>query len=335
MVKKLKLASVQSCQFMSHITYEQRYTISVMLQSGYTQTSIAQALNRSKSVISREIVRNCDQRSKVYLAPLAQRKCEERHKQKKKQIKLTSQMRAFIVEKLEDKYSPEQIVGWSKRNKKECISHQWIYQMVWDDKKRRGKLCKHLRNRGKPYKKSSSKNYVPGQPINKRDISERPEIVDQRIRFGDFEVDTVIGKLRKKALVTINDRATGLLKIGLVKEKTSDLVTKKIIQILNPWKDILHTITTDNGAEFAKHETIAAALEIDFFFAKPYQSWQRGSNENLNRLIRQYLPKGTDFNDIDEEYFSFIEEQINNRPRKRFKFMSPNEMFNQKVAFMG
>lgn len=316
---------------MSHLTYEQRYTISVMLQSGYTQKSIAIALNKNKSVISREISRNRDKRTRTYIAPLAQRKCDERHKSKKKHIKLTNEMRLFIVEKLKGKYSPEQIVGWSKRHAIECVSHQWIYKMVWDDKKRRGKLCKHLRNKGKPYKKGSVNRLVPGQPTNKKDISQRPEIVEQRERFGDFEVDSVIGKQRKKSLVTLNDRATGLLRIGLVDEKTSELVTNKIISILKPFKDQIHTITSDNGAEFAKHEIIYKELEIDFYFAKPYQSWQRGSNENLNRLVRQYLPKGTDFNEIDPNYIEIIQEQINNRPRKRFNFRSPNEMFNQKL----
>lgn len=319
---------------MSHLTYEQRYTISIMLQAGINQSSIAEALNRSKSVISREISRNKDQKSGKYLADIAHGKCIKRHIKKKKFIKLTIEMRTYIIEKLYDKLSPEQIVGISRKNGVECVSHQWIYKMIWDDKQRRGKLCRQLRNRGKRYIKKGTKRLTPGQALNRRDISERPSIVDQRIRFGDLEVDTVIGKHRKKALVTINDRATGLLRIGLVEEKSSELVTQKIIEILTPWKSVLHTITSDNGAEFTKHEIIAKNLEVDFFFAQPYQSWQRGSNENLNRLIRQYFPKGTDFNTVDPSKIAFVENQINNRPRKRFNFNSPNEMFNQKVAFM-
>lgn len=316
---------------MSHLTYEQRYTISVMLQAGYTQVSISEALGRSKSVISREILRNRDGRSKKYIADLAQRKCDARHKEKNKRIKLTSVMRTYIIEKLEQKLSPEQIVGLSIRNGTDCISHQWIYQMIWSDKKRRGRLCKHLRNRGKPYKKGNLFRKIPGQPPNKRDISERPGIVDLRVRFGDLEVDTVLGKHRKSALVTINDRATGMLKMDLVKEKTSSQVTQKIIELLTPWKQLIHTITADNGAEFTKFETIAENLDVEFFFAKPYQSWQRGSNENLNRLVRQYFPKGTDFDKIDPKQVAFVENQINHRPRKRYNFRTPIEMFNQKL----
>lgn len=316
---------------MSHLTYEQRYTISVMLQAGYTQASISEALGRSKSVISREIIRNRDGRSKKYIADLAQRKCDTRHKQKNKRIKLTPVMRAYIIEQLERKLSPEQIVGLSIRNEVNCISHQWIYQMIWSDKKRRGKLCRHLRNRGKRYKKYDSSRKIPGQPANKRDISERPGVVDQRERFGDLEVDTVIGKHRKSALVTINDRATGILKMGLVKEKTSSLVTQKIIELLTPWRQHIHTMTADNGSEFTKFEIIVKSLDIEFFFAKPYQSWQRGSNENLNRLVRQYFPKGTDFDKVDPKKIAFVENQINHRPRKRYNFRSPVEMFNQKL----
>jgi IS30 family transposase len=136
---------------------------------------------------------------------------------------------------------------------------------------------------------------------------------------------------RKTALVTINDRATGILRMGFVKERSSALVTQKIIELMTPWKPFIHTMTADNGSEFAKHEIIAQSLKIDFFFAKPYQSWQRGSNENLNRLVRQYFPKGTDFGEITKQEITFVENQINNRPRKRFNFKSPIQVFNQKL----
>lgn len=319
---------------MSHLTYEQRYTICVMLLAGHTQSFIAASLGRDKSVISREICRNCDGRSGRYNADLAQRKCDLRHKEKNKHIKLTVEMRSYIIEKLSQKLSPEQIVGTSKRNGVPCVSHEWIYQMIWLDKKRYGKLCKNLRNRGKPYKRRGTVRGTPGQPVNRKDIDQRPKIVEKRERFGDLEIDTVLGKGKMSALVTINDRATGMLKMGTVQRKSSELVTQKTIQLLKPWKEKLHTITSDNGGEFAKHEQIAQELNVAFYFAKPYHSWQRGSNENLNRLIRQYFPKGTDFQKVNPEYISFVEKQINNRPRKRYHYLTPIEMFNKKVALM-
>jgi transposase, IS30 family len=318
---------------MSHLTYEQRYTICIMLRSGHTQSFIATALGRDKSVISREIRRNRDGRSKLYNVDLAQRKCDQRHKEKKKCVKLTSEMQSYIVDKLSEKLSPEQIVGVSKLHGIPCISHQWIYHMIWEDKRRRGKLCKSLRSRGKPYKKRHTTRGVPGQPRNRKDIDQRPDIVDKRERFGDLEIDTVIGKGKKSALVTINDRATGMLKMGIVLQKSSELVTQQTLQLLKPWAKSLFTITADNGGEFAKHEIIAKELDIDFYFAKPYCSWQRGSNENLNGLVRQYFPKGTDFMKVSLEDVKFAENQINQRPRKRYDYLSPLEMFNQKVAF--
>lgn len=320
---------------MSHLTSEQRYTISVLLNQGMSQRFIASTLNRSPSVISREIKRNCDGRSGKYSADLAVRKCQSRHELKPKYHRLTDEMKAYIVTHLEDKLSPEQIVGISKLHGRDCVSHEWIYQMIWTNKRRNGKLHKHLRNKGKPYSKRGALKDKRGKIVNRKDISERPEIVESRERLGDLEIDTIIGKNHKKAIVTINDRKTGILKMGKVEIRNSQTVAAKAIELLMPIKSLLHTITADNGTEFRDHETIATQLDIDFFFAKPYRSWERGSNENLNRLIRQYIPKGTDFDTITDEFIKFVEQKLNDRPRKRFGFKSPNMMFNQEIAFIG
>jgi len=161
-----------------------------MLQSGYTQSKIAQTLNRDKSVISRELKRNCNLQTGNYSADLAHRKCTTRHVKKPKHKKLTPEIRAFIIEKLEDKLSPEQIVGYCKQNGIACVSHQWIYHLVWENKRRNGKLCKNLRSRGKPYKKRGEPRYV--HRLNKKSISQRPAVVEQRRRIGDLEIDTVL-----------------------------------------------------------------------------------------------------------------------------------------------
>jgi transposase, IS30 family len=319
---------------MSHLTSEQRYTISVLLSQGMSQRFIASTLNRSPSVISREIKRNCDGRSGKYSADLAVRKCQSRHELKPKYRRLTDEMKAYIIAHLEDKLSPEQIVGISKLHGRDCVSHEWIYQMIWTNKRRNGKLHKHLRNIGKPYSKRGALKDKRGKIINRRDISERPRIVETRERLGDLEIDTIIGKNHKKAIVTINDRKTGVLKMGKVEIRNSQTVASKAIELLMPIKSLLHTITADNGTEFRDHETIANQLDIDFYFAKPYRSWERGSNENLNRLIRQYIPKGTDFDTITDEFIMFVQQKLNDRPRKRFGFKSPNMMFNQEIAFI-
>lgn len=157
------------------------------------------------------------------------------------------------------------------------------------------------------------------------------------MRFGDLEIDTIVGLHQKSALVTINDRLTGYVWIRKLLFKQAEYLKAATIQALEPFRGMIKTITSDNGKEFAEHEEIAKKLGIDFFFAKPYHSWQRGANENLNGLIRQYFPKGTDFNQVSEEQVKYVQNQLNNRPRKRYKFLAPVQVIVQKlnqVAFI-
>ena len=152
--------------------------------------------------------------------------------------------------------------------------------------------------------------------------------IQSRKRFGDLEIDTVIGSNHKGALVTINDRLTSKVWIRKLSGKDAAPLALKIIEALQPIKDLIHTITADNGKEFAKHQEIADKLEISFYFCKPFHSWERGANENMNGLIRQYIPKGTDFSGITDEFVAWVEEKLNNRPRKRLGYLTPNEKFN-------
>ena len=318
---------------MSHITSEQRYTICTMLQNGYSQTEIARVINKDKSVVSREIRRNADGRSGEYKSDLAQRKYLKRQEYKAKPRTFTAEVEEYIRDKLELKYSPEQIAGIAKKNGETCVSHERIYQFIWKDKRQNGKLHLNLRNKGRHYKKRSVIYDKRGVIPNRRDISQRPPEVQLRERFGDLEIDLIIGKNHKSAILTINDRATGLARLRKLNGKDAQQLAVATIDCVKDWKPFLYTITSDNGKEFSEHQKIAKELEIDFFFAEPYSSWQRGSNENYNRLVRQYIPKKVDFDCIPQEYINFVQEQINNRPRKRFNYESPNFMFNQKVAF--
>lgn len=311
-----------------------------MKEAGHRQKDIAVAIGKSPSAISRELRRNRDARNDAYRADLAARKSNKRKKEKPKAVRFTADMRGYVEELLARKLSPEQIVGVAVAEGREMVSHERIYQHVWQDKKRGGALHQHLRTRGKRYRKrgaaKDSRGIIPGRV----DITQRPLVVEKRERFGDLEMDTIIGKGHKGAIVTINDRATGLLRMRKVVRKEAALVAQAAIELLAPWKPLLHTATSDNGKEFADHGMIAEELDIDFFFAKPYHSWERGSNENLNGLIRQYIPKKTDFSTLTDEFVQDIEDQLNNRPRKRFGFRSPNDIFDSKtpstqVAFMG
>jgi IS30 family transposase len=319
---------------MSHLTVEQRYTIAQMLGQNFTQTAIAEVIGKDKSVVSREIKRNSDKRSGHYKSQLAQRKYEERLHEKPKKVYFTGQIRLDVAAKLKDKYSPEQIVGECKRLGKACVSAERIYQHIWQDKKKNGHLHECLRSRGKRYRKRGNQKDSRGILKDRVSIELRPAVVDEKNRFGDLEIDTVIGQNHQGAIVTINDRATGLLRMKKVDRKEAELVKQATLELLQEFKPYLHTITADNGKEFALHNHISKALEVDFYFAHPYHSWERGANENLNGLIRQYVPKSSRLQELTEEHIHFIQEQLNNRPRKRFNYISPNQMFQQKVAFV-
>lgn len=308
-----------------HLTVEQRYTIFVLLQKDMSQSEIASYIGKSKSTISRELNRNCDQRDGGYCYLLAQKKCDGRHSSKAKHIRLTDQIKERIIESLNADLSPEQIVGRSKLEEIDCVSHETIYRLIWKDKASNGNLFRHLRNKGKRYKKRGCKDNRGIIP-NRVDIDNRPKIVEKRERFGDFEADTIIGKNHKKALLTLTDRATGYGIIRKIETKDSETIATKIISSLSGLSNFIHTITSDNGLEFAQHEKVSEKLDVDFYFAKPYQAWVRGTNENFNRLVRQYFPKGTDFDTITIGDIKKVQNALNKRPRKRLNFYSPNEI---------
>ena len=322
---------------MAHLTKEQRYTISRLLAKGAKQNEIALVIGKDKSVVSREVKRNKDRRNGVYDDGLANRKYAARQKGKPKRKRFTDTMKTYVEGLLEEDYSPEQIVGASKDQGVDCVSHERIYQHIWQDK---GDLCSHLRRKGRKYRKRGNAKDSRGLIKNRTSIDLRPDTVGERKRFGDLEVDRIIGKNHKQAILTINDRASGMLKMKKVESKEANVVTKAIVELLDDWRPFLKTITADNGKEFAGHETVAELLGIDYYFAHPYHSWERGSNENLNGLVRQYFPKGSSFEDISETQVEYVQNKINNRPRKRFDFKSPifvmeNLLFNQeKVAFV-
>jgi len=308
---------------MKRITSEERHTISCLLKQKNKLGEIAKILNRHPTTIRREIKRNCDQRSGEYRSDLAERKAQQRRKSKATRKSFTEDMRQQIDLFLAKKYSPEQIVGLCRRRNQSMVSHETIYQYIWEDKKQGGNLYKQLRTQGKRYRKRGAEKDRRGIIKNKKPLAQRPGEVEKRERLGDLEIDLVIGKAHQGALLTINDRASGLLIMEKLGGKTASEVTEKTIRRLLPLKDKLHTITSDNGKEFAGHEQISKALGMEFYFAKPYHSWERGSNENLNGLIRQYIPKDTNISDLESRYIEQVETSLNQRPRKRFNFQSP------------
>ncbi len=331
---------------MSQLTKAQRYTISVMRKRNFSMGEIAAVIGKHKSTISRELRRNCDRRSGRYDADLAQRKCERRQKGKPHRVRFTEEVRLRVEAMLREDYSPEQVVGRCRLEGLECVSVETIYQHVWGDKRRGGDLHTHLRRKGRKYRKRGAKKDSRGVIRDRVSIDERPKVVDDKSRFGDLEIDLIMGENHRRALLTANDRASGISWIALLEGKDSKALADKAAEMLMPFKGLLHTVTSDNGKEFAEHKAIAKSLAVDYYFAHPYHSWERGANENMNGLIRQYLPKGTPFDGLDDNEIKRIRDKLNNRPRKKLGFLTPIEYFfanfapelnlslTQKVAFV-
>lgn len=323
---------------MSHLTSEQRYTIAAMYAQSYKQKEIAVAIGKDPSVVSRELKRNSDSRNGVYSRDLAQRKADKRKARKRKCIKFTPELKLLVDSLLQANYSPEQIKGRISLLKGVIVSPETIYKYIWQNKKQGGSLYTFLRHNGKRYRKRGAAKDNRGILRNQVSIDKRPDIVDQKSRFGDLEIDTVIGKNHKGALLTINDRRTGLVWIRKLKGKEAESLAVETVKALLPFKDMIHTITADNGKEFALHEMIAKELNVDVYFAHPYHSWERGANENTNGLIREFFPKGADFESLSVERIQIVEDNLNNRPRKRLEFHTPLEIFkqvtNQEIALV-
>jgi IS30 family transposase len=224
-------------------------------------------------------------------------------------------------------WSPEQISGQLEDELGIMISHERIYQHIWTDKRHDGTLYTHLRQSNKKRKKQYGSKDKRGQIRNRISIDERPAIVAEKTRIGDWEIDTVIGQNHQGALVTIVDRVSKFTLIKKVNSKHAEVVTAATISLLQPYLDKTLTITADNGKEFAGHETIKEQLNANVYFAHPYHSWERGLNENTNGLIRQYFTKGSSFENITDDEVEAVMNKLNHRPRKTLKFKTPHAVF--------
>jgi len=313
------------------LTGDERIEIYAMRQEGKTIAQMAEALGRHRTTINREINRNSGQRN--YRPNQAHRKAQERRTTKRKAVKMTEPTLAYIHEKLSIQWSPDQI------SKRMCldphytgcpVSHERIYRYIWEDKRNGGTLYEQLRigNRAK-YRKRYGKNDYRGKIPNRKDIDQRPAIVDEKKRMGDWEADLVVGAGASGYLVTLVERVSKLTLIGYVRYKTSASVTEEILRMMRPHKDFVATITFDNGREFSGHEILASALDCDCYFAKPYHSWERGLNENTNGLIRQYLPKKVPFPPRSRSHLIFIMDRLNTRPRKSLDYATPSKVYSK------
>lgn len=312
-----------------HLTYEERCQISALKANKIPLRKIAIQLKRDPSVISREVKRNSGGRG--YRHKQAQRKATQRRSAINKKKIGTSQIEKVEFFLTEEQWSPEQITGRLRLQKVAVPSHEWIYQHIWKNKRNGGSLYKNLRRCGKKYNKRGSALAGRGLIPNRVDIADRPEIVDQKTRLGDWEADMMIGKNHKGALLTIVERKTKLTFITKLSQKTSEATQHALCAALKPLQEHVHTITTDNGKEFAGHAKTSITLDAKCYFARPYHSWERGLNENTNGLIRQYVPKKFDLDLVSDKLVLEIQNRINSRPRKTLGFRSPIEVFNDLV----
>ena len=309
----------------NRLTQEERYYIFALKASNISIRQIAKLLNRSHSSISREMSRNCEQGR--YSPSKAQKKALTRRQSIGPPFKIRGKLVRKIKEGLGKQWSPEQISGRLKKERGIRISHESIYQYIFRDFKKGGDLYKNLRKkrRRRRCRKASKNLKNAGCRQYTNWIDKRPLVVDKRCRTGDFERDTLLGKFMGPVLLTIVDRKTRLTKIGKVSNRCSHLTHKMTVKLLKDMK--VRTITNDNGPEFARHEETARALKAKVYFNHPYSSWQRGTNENTNGLIRQYYPKGTDFRKVGIKELKRLERLLNSRPRKCLGYKTPLEVY--------
>ena len=328
--KKIELKT-DFCVAMSkkynQLNQEQRYQIAALKRAGHSNRFIASQLGVHCCTIGRELKRNSTSKNN-YNPVLAVQFANDRKTEKRHYIQFSDEMKAIATDKLKNhQWSPEQISGWCRINNKPMVSYETIYQYIYSDMKKGGSLYTHLRTQHKRRKKRTHSKHRRGMIPNRVSISKRPDIVNQKERFGDWEIDLIEGVNHSSFALTAVERKSQFAIIVKADNKQATTIQTKIINALAPYKELVHTITSDNGREFANHQYIAQKLQTDYFFADPYSSWQRGLNEYTNKLFRQYLPKKSNLKKYEIQFFVEIQNKLNNRPRKSLNYKTPLQVF--------
>lgn len=308
------------------LTMAQRYQIEALKKEGLSQRAIALNIGVHYSTICRELSRNALD-SGEYFALSAAVSARLRYQYKSKNRRLGKEHINYIKKYIQEGWSPEQISGRMVLDGLKSISHETIYQYVYANQKSGGKLYLYLRHKHKKYTKRTASHRSRGQIKNRISIDERPLIVEEKSRVGDWEVDTIIGRYHHQGIVTIVDRCSKFTLMKKVPSKHAEPVKQAILDLMKPIKEHTLTITSDNGKEFSYHQEISRTLDTDFYFAHPYQSWQRGLNEHTNGLIREYFPKEKEFQEITDKQIVDVQNRLNNRPRKILGYKTPSEVF--------
>lgn len=310
-----------------------RKVIEVLLLRGEEQKSIAETLGVNKSTISREVKSRSTPNG--YIAEIAQLDYEERRERTSVNARKIrhSTCRNYILYRLELGWSPEQISGRMIFEGVDFrVCHETIYNFIYNEAYcNREKLYQYLRRGKKKRTKWKGRGTKKSRIPNRVSISKRPKAVEKREEFGHWEGDSVIYP-RKKAINTMNELKTGILEFTLLERKTADLTARAMVTKLSKYES--KTLTLDNGTEFTKHEYVSEKTGVVTYFCHPYSSWERGSNENSNGLLRRYLPKGQNIDDLTQAELDEISEELNNRPRKRLGYMTPAEAYQQELIKM-
>ena len=309
------------------LTQEERYAITAQLMCGRSQTQIAQLLGRDRSTISRELRRNRTHHDDKYRAEKAHSYAVARRRRCRRRPQFTLAEMALVARLLRKKWSAEQIAGTLKKRGTLHISHETIYRRIRWDKKIGGDLWRHTRIMSKfgrkRYRSRDSRGVLPG----KRSIAERPPEVEQRQEFGHWEGDTVMGKDMRHCVLTLVERKTGYAILKKLTSRSKDEVTRAATRALRQHSRYFRTLTLDNGTEFHDYAILEQRFPVKVYFATPYHSWERGSNENFNGLLRQYLPRGACMRNVTQTQCDHIADDLNNRPRKRLDFDTPAALY--------
>ena len=308
------------------LSQEERYLIIALLKTHLSMAEVGRQIGRSTSTISRELSRN-RRPTGYYTAFVAHEYAIARRHKSRRGSQFSAEQWQIIQFLLRLDFSPEQISNTLKRFALFSISHETIYQYLLYDKKKGGSLYKHLRFVPKRRRKRYNSHDSRGRLDGKRYISDRPKYINNRSEIGHWEGDTVIGRDRRHCIVTLVERKTGFVIIKKITARTAEQVTAACIQAIKEHRRMFKTITFDNGTEFHSYKEIEAKTSVKCYFAAPYHSWERGTNENTNGLIRQYLPKRSCMKGITQADCDQIAYRLNTRPRKRHCYKTPEELY--------
>ncbi|HEY3194514.1 MAG TPA: IS30 family transposase [Candidatus Dormibacteraeota bacterium] len=310
------------------ITFAERYTLGLLRQRGLSAAAIARVLGRHRSTIGREVRRNGTARDGCYRPQLADWYARGRRSRSRRNRQFSAAEWARIRALLREDWSPEQVAGWLRRHRELAISHETIYRYVWADKRAGGTLYQHLRGARKQRRKRYGRYDSRGRLAGKRPITERPPIVATRQELGHWEADTMLGASQAgPCVLSMVERQSGYLLLGQLDQRLSAAVNQRARHLITAQPHPVRTITVDNGTEFHEYVKLERTTGTRFYFATPHHAWERGTNENTNGLVRQYLPKRQSMARLTQYDCNRIATKLNRRPRKRLGYRTPEECY--------